>query len=232
MTASQFPSTVDTARLRDSLLEGATALDVDLSPTQADALIAYLALISRWNRVYNLTALREPAEMLSHHLLDSLSAVPALRRHLDQAGLTADARLLDVGSGAGLPGVVLAVAVPNLSVTCIDTVGKKASFIQQVAAELGLRQLRSQHARVEAWSGHANEAKFDVVTSRAFSSLHDFIDLTRRHLASQGVWMAMKGKRPDEESQALPADIDVFHVEQLTVPSLEADRCLIWMRLR
>ncbi len=218
------------ARLRASLLEGATALDVDLSAAQADMLITYLGLISRWNRVYNLTALREPAEMLTHHLLDSLSVVPALRRHLDQAGLAAGARLLDVGSGAGLPGVVLAVAVPHLSVTCIDTVGKKASFIQQVAVELGLRQLRSQHARVEAWPGHANEPEFDVVTSRAFSSLFDFIALTRNHRAPQGVWMAMKGKRPDEESQALPADIDVFHVEQLTVPSLEADRCLVWMR--
>lgn len=230
MGAAQFPSSIDTARLRASLLEGATALHVDLSPAQTDTLVAYLGLIGRWNRVYNLTALREPAEMLTHHLLDSLSVVPALRRHLNQAGLVADARLLDVGSGAGLPGVVLAVAVPNLSVTCIDTVGKKASFIQQVAVELGLRQLRSQHARVEAWLGHANEPKFDVVTSRAFSSLVDFIDLTRHHRAPQGVWMAMKGKRPDEESQALPADIDVFHVEQLTVPQLEADRCLVWMR--
>lgn len=230
MGATQSSLPIDTASLRASLLEGATVLGLDLSASQVDTLVAYLAMISRWNRVYNLTALRDPAEMLTHHLLDSLSVVPALRRHLDQAGLATGARLLDVGSGAGLPGVVLAVTVPNLAVTCIDTVGKKASFIQQVAAELGLRQLRSQHARVEAWPGHPNEPKFDVVTSRAFSSLVDFIELTRTHRATDGVWMAMKGKRPDEESQALPTDIHVFHVEQLTVPSLEADRCLVWMR--
>ena len=218
--------------LRDSLEQGAAALGLSLSAPQFDALLAYLALIERWNRVYNLTALRQPDEMLTHHLLDSLAIVPALLRHLDSAGLTAGARLLDVGSGAGLPGVVLAIVLPQLQVTCIDTVGKKASFIQQVAAELGLRHLRSQHARVEVWAGHVGEALFDVVTSRAFSSLPDFVDLTRRHLAPQGVWLAMKGKRPSDEEQALPANLDVFHVEQLQVPGLEAERCLLWMRPR
>ena len=216
--------------LRDRLKQGATALGLSLNDPQFDALLAYLALIERWNRVYNLTALRQPEEMLTHHLLDSLAIVPALSRHLDSAGLIAGARLLDVGSGAGLPGVVLAIALPQLQVTCIDTVGKKASFIQQVAAELGLRHLRSQHARVEVWAGHAGEAPFDVVTSRAFSSLPDFVDLTSRHLAPQGVWLAMKGKRPSDEEQALPAEVGVFHVEQLQVPGLDAERCLLWIR--
>jgi 16S rRNA (guanine527-N7)-methyltransferase len=222
----------ETALLLDRLQQGASALGVVLTGTQTDTLLAYLALIARWNRVYNLTALRRPDEMLTHHLLDSLAVVPALQRHLAHADLATGARLLDVGSGAGLPGVVLAIVLPQLSVTCIDTVGKKASFIQQVAAELGLPQLRSQHARVEAWSGHAGEPPFDVVTSRAFSSLADFVALTRGHLAPNGVWMAMKGKRPDDEQQALPPDTDVFHVEQLQVPGLDAERCLVWMRPR
>ncbi len=216
--------------LRDRLEQGAAALGLLPSAPQMDALLAYLALIERWNRVYNLTALRQSDEMLTHHLLDSLAVVPALQRHLESVGLTASTRVLDVGSGAGLPGVVLAIVLPQLQVTCIDTVGKKASFIQQVAAELGLRQLRSQHARVEAWVGHAGEPPFDIVTSRAFSSLADFVGLTRRHLAPHGVWLAMKGKRPSDEEQALPADVKVFHVEQLQVPGLQAERCLLWMR--
>jgi 16S rRNA (guanine527-N7)-methyltransferase len=225
-----MPLEMATAALRDRLEQGAAALGLRLDASQVDALLAYLSLIERWNRVYNLTALRQPEEMLTHHLLDSLAVVPALQRHLGSVGLTASARLLDVGSGAGLPGVVLAIVLPPLQVTCIDTVGKKASFIQQVAAELGLRQLRSQHARVEAWAGHAGEPHFDVVTSRAFSSLADFVNLTRRHVAPRGVWLAMKGKRPSDEEQALPPGLNVFHVEQLQVPGLEAERCLLWMR--
>jgi 16S rRNA (guanine527-N7)-methyltransferase len=224
------PEMAAAVALRDRLERGAATLGLLLSASQVDALMAYLALIERWNRVYNLTALRQPDEMLTHHLLDSLAVVLPLQRHLSSAGLTAAPRLLDVGSGAGLPGVVLAIVLPQLHVTCIDTVGKKASFIQQVAAELSLRQLRSQHARVEAWAGHAGESAFDIVTSRAFSSLADFVALTRHHLAPQGVWLAMKGKRPSDEERVLPSDVEVFHVEQLLVPGLEAERCLLWMR--
>lgn len=227
-----MPPEMGAAVLRDRLEQGAAALGLQLGTPQADALLAYLALIERWNRVYNLTALRQPDEMLTHHLLDSLAVVPALQRHLLSAGLSEGARLLDVGSGAGLPGVVLAIVLPQLQVTCIDTVGKKASFIQQVASELGLRNLRSQHARVEAWAGHAGEPAFDIVTSRAFSSLADFVGLTRRHLTLQGVWLAMKGKRPSDEERVLPGDVGVFHVEQLQVPGLEAERCLLWLRAR
>ncbi|MFM8899659.1 MAG: 16S rRNA (guanine(527)-N(7))-methyltransferase RsmG [Burkholderiales bacterium] len=226
-----MPPEMGASDLRNRLEQGAAALGVSLIGSQVDTLLAYLALIERWNRVYNLTALRQADEMLTHHLLDSLAVVPALQRHL-VANNVGSARLLDVGSGAGLPGVVLAIVLPELQVTCIDTVGKKASFIQQVASELTLRNLRSQHARVEAWAGHAGEPGFDIVTSRAFSSLADFVGLTRGHLAPQGVWLAMKGKRPSDEERILPGDVDVFHVEQLRVPGLEAERCLLWMRAR
>jgi len=197
------------------------ALDAD----QQARLLAYQDLIAKWNRVYNLTAVRDPAEMLTHHLLDSLSVVLPLRRHAAGRSL----RLLDVGSGAGLPGVVLAIAEPGWQITCVDTVGKKASFIQQAAAELGLRQLRSQHARIE----ELPPAGADVVTSRAFASLSDFTRLTAKHLAPVGgTWMAMKGKPPASEIAELPADLDVFHVEPLQVPDLDAERCLIWIRPR
>lgn len=202
---------------------GAAALGLTLSTAQTDRLMAYLALIGKWNRVYNLTAVRDPAEMLTQHLLDSLAVVPPLARHAAGRPL----RVMDVGSGAGLPGVVLAIALPTLQVTCVDTVGKKASFIRQVAGELGLgSQLRAEHARVEA----LDCPPCDLITSRAFASLHDFTSLTRRHLAPEGVWMAMKGKAPVEEQGLLPPDVAVFHVEQLQVPGLDAERCLVWMR--
>jgi 16S rRNA (guanine527-N7)-methyltransferase len=136
-------------------------------------------------------------------------------------------KLLDVGSGGGLPGVLIAILCPQLQVSCVDTVGKKAAFIRQAAAELGLRQLRAEHARVEQLPG-----RYDVITSRAFATLADFVALTRERLAPEGLWMAMKGKRPDDEIAALPADVEVFHVEPLQVPGLDAERCLIWMRLQ
>ena len=207
-----------------ALATGLDTLGLPLDASQQSALLAYLALIGKWNKVYNLTAVRDPAEMLTVHLLDSLATVQPLARHL--GGRTA--RVLDVGSGAGLPGVVLAIALPHVTVTCVDTVGKKASFIQQVANELKLRNLSAQHARVEALS----IPPVDVVTSRAFASLLDFTSLTARHLDQDAVWMAMKGKRPSDEVANLPAGIDVFHVEQLSVPCLNAERCLVWMRPR
>ena len=208
-----------------ALAEAAGRLTVDLSRKQIDALLHFLALLQRWNTTYNLTALRDPAQMLTHHLIDCLAIVPLLRRQLADAGAK---RLLDVGSGGGLPGVVLALLQDELSVTCVDSVGKKAAFVQQVAAELSLRNLVVEHARVE----NLIAPPFDIITSRAFASLLDFTAITRRHLASRGVWMAMKGKRPDDELAELPSDIDVFHVEPLAVPGLGAERCLVWMRLR
>lgn len=210
--------------LAHQLTAAAEALGVRLDTAQTGHLLAYLAMIQRWNRVYNLTAIRNPADMLTHHLIDTLAVTPKLAQHHPQPLQ----RLLDVGSGAGLPGVVIAITHPELAVDCVDTVGKKASFIQQVAAELRLPHLRGLHARVEALP----PAQADVVTSRAFSSLVDFTRLTRQHLAPGGVWMAMKGKHPQDEIAALPPDIEVFHVEPLTVPGLDADRCLVWMRPR
>ena len=210
-----------TSALERGLREGLADLGLVLADAQVSQLLAYQALIAKWNQVYNLTAVRDPQEMLTHHLLDSLAVVLPLRQHL--AGRTT---LLDVGSGAGLPGVVLAITCPDLTVTCVDTVAKKAAFIQQAAVSLGLPHLKGLHARVETLSG-----PYDVISSRAFSSLPDFVKGSRQALAPQGVWMAMKGKHPQTELSALPADVDVFHVEPLTVPGLSAERCIVWMRL-
>ena len=217
-----------TDALRHELQIGLQALDLSLDEEQVDMLMAYMALIQKWNRVYNLTALREPAEMLTHHLLDSLAVVGPLLRETDGRPV----RLLDVGSGAGLPGVVIAIACPQIEVTCVDTVAKKAAFVRQVLAELGLVNLHAMHARVESLSRGRGEEGYDVVTSRAFSSLADFIQWSRSALQIGGMWMALKGKHPLEELLALPADVDVFHVEPVAVPGLKADRCIVWMRER
>lgn len=214
------------ASLADALHEGLTALGLALDAGQQTALLAYLDWLARWNRVYNLTAVRDPREMLTHHLLDSLAVVAPLRRQLAAMGQSqGGARLLDVGSGGGLPGVVLAIACPDVQVSCVDTVAKKALFVQQVAAALRLPNVRGVHARVERLT-----ETFDVVTSRAFASLADFVHWSGAALAPQGVWMAMKGKVPHEEMAALPPGVSVFHVEPLTVPGLEAQRCIVWMR--
>jgi len=218
------PTPPDAATLRD----GAQALGLTLTDAQCDKLLAYQALILKWNRVYNLTAVRDPAEMLTHHLLDSLAVLPSLQARHENKKSDAPLRLLDVGSGAGLPGAVIAVMAPAIQVTCVDTVGKKASFIRQVAAELSLGNLSAEHARVES----LKLPPFELITSRAFASLVDFVSLTRESLKTGGEWLAMKGKVPADEMKALPADVDVFHVEQLAVPGLNADRCLVWMRLK
>jgi 16S rRNA (guanine527-N7)-methyltransferase len=198
-----------------------------LSEAQTDALIGYLGLLHKWSQVYNLTAVRDPLEMVTLHLLDSLAVVPALLRHLDTPASTPaqPMRLLDVGSGAGLPGVVLAIACPHIQVTCLDAVAKKAAFVQQVAASLGLANLRGLHQRIEHMdTTHA------VVCSRAFASLADFVRGSAKALTPGGVWLALKGKAPTEELSALGPEVDVFHVEQLLVPGLDAQRCLVWMR--
>ena len=210
-------------RLREPLAGAAKGLGLDLAPAQAGSLLAYLGLLARWNATYNLTSVRDTAQMLTQHLADCLAVVEPLRRHL---GPQASARVLDVGSGAGLPGLVLAVMLPALHITCVDTVGKKAAFIRQAAGELGLRQLHAVHGRVE----QLKPAPVDVVVSRAFASLADFVRLTNRQLAASGVWLAMKGRRPDDEIAELPAGIEVFHVERLQVPGLDAERCLVWLR--
>lgn len=196
------------------------AQGLTVTPDQAVRLARYLDLLQRWNATYNLTAVRDPEAMRTQHLADCLAVVAPLKRH------AAGGRLLDVGSGGGLPGVVIATMLPGWDVTCVDAVGKKMAFVRQVAGALPLPHLHAEHCRIEALKC----PPFDVVTSRAFASLADFTALTRRHLAPGGVWLAMKGRVPDDEITALPADVEVFHVEQLTVPGLDAQRCLVWMR--
>lgn len=212
--------------LEPGLRQGLAVLSLALDDAQVLRLLNYLDLIQKWTKVYNLTAVRDPAEMLTHHLLDSLAAIAPLRGQLQAQGKAgASARLLDVGSGAGLPGIVIAICCPEVTVHCVDTVGKKAAFIQQVAVSLKLPNLRGIHARVESLT-----EPYGVVSSRAFASLVDFTSWSVGALAGQGVWMALKGKHPSEEIAALPASVEVFHVEQLTVPGLGAERCIVWMR--
>ncbi len=242
--ARPMTATPDEAACRELLFSGSRALGLTLTDGQMDGLLDYLGLIQKWNKVYNLTAVRDPALMLTHHLLDSLAVIAPLRVQLaalayakdgaDNA-ICADAsesdntkplfRLLDVGSGAGLPGVVIAICCPEIHVDCVDTVAKKAAFISQVAASLKLANLRGLHARVESLSGG-----YDVVCSRAFASLVDFTTWSSAALKPEGVWMAMKGKHPADELSALPGSISVFHVEQIRVPGLDAERCIVWMR--
>ncbi len=211
----------DPRPLRDDLGAGLATLGLALTDIQVDQLLDYLALVQKWNRVYNLTAVRDPREMLTHHLLDSLAVVGPLRRQAAGQAL----RGLDVGSGAGLPGVVLAICCPQFQIDCVDTVAKKAAFIQQAAVTLKLPHLRGLHDRVEKLAG-----PYDVVCSRAFASLADFVAWSGGALAGQGVWMAMKGKHPADEIAALPSGVAVLHVEPLEVPGLDAQRCLVWLR--
>lgn len=210
--------------MKQRLLDAAQAMGLALSDAEADRLLAYLGLIGKWTKVYNLTAIRDPEQMLTQHLIDCLAAVPPLRRALVEQGGGART-LLDVGAGAGLPGAVFAILQPELHVDCVDTVAKKAAFVQQVAVELRLGNLRGVHARVENLV-----ERYDVVSSRAFASLVDFTAWSRAALKPGAVWLAMKGKEPVDEIAALPPSVQVFHVEHLAVPGLDAQRCIVWMR--
>lgn len=227
---------VSTESLRVQLQAGVAALSLALSEAQIQQLMDFLDLLQKWNKVYNLTSVRDPQEMLTHHVLDSLAAVQPLRRHA--AGLlqgqggaaaavaAAPVRLLDVGSGGGLPGVVFAICCPDIDISCVDTVGKKAAFIQQASVALKLRNLHGLHARVETLT-----APYDIISCRAFASLPDFVNWSSSALAApHGVWLAMKARHPQDEIDALPASVQVFHVEPLAVPDLDAERCIIWMK--
>jgi 16S rRNA (guanine527-N7)-methyltransferase len=205
-----------------TLAHAAAALGLTLDGRQSEGLLEYLSLLARWNRVYNLSAIRDPAAMLVQHVVDSLAVVAPLRRQLAEQ----PARLLDVGSGAGLPGLVLAVAMPELVVTCVDAVGKKSAFVREAAGALALSNLQAIQARVEKLGGGG----YDIIASRAFASLADFLSLTRHLGGAETRWLAMKGKIPGDEIAALPPEHSVFHVEQLAVPGLAADRCLVWIR--
>lgn len=206
------------------LRSGLAALGLVLSDQQVTHLLDYQDLLQKWNRVYNLTAVRDPKDMLTHHLLDSLAVVAPLQRQLQARHPGNGVRLLDVGSGAGLPGVMIAICCPEIQVACVDAVAKKVAFIRQVQVALGLAGLQAHHARVETLTG-----AYDVVCSRAFASLLDFVSGTRHVLAKGGCWLAMKGQEPVEEVAVLPSDVRVFHVEQLQVPELDAQRCIVWM---
>ncbi len=200
--------------LQTQLAAGIAALGLAL-PADAEAkLLAYLALLDKWNRVYNLTAVRDTERMVSHHLLDSLAAVPFF-----QGG-----RVLDVGSGGGLPGIPLAIARPDLQVTLIDSIAKKTAFLLQAKTELGLDNLSVVTNRVE---DYRPETGFDLITSRAFSDLREFVALTRHLLKPAGRWLAMKGLYPHEELALLPAGVKVSADHVLAVPGLDATRHLI-----
>jgi 16S rRNA (guanine527-N7)-methyltransferase len=207
----------DRAALQQVLAEGIQSMNLALSQEQQNKLMDYLALMFKWNSVYNLTSLRDPMQMVTHHLLDSLAAVPAF------AGA---ARVLDVGAGGGLPGIVLAIARPDMNVSMIDTVHKKTAFLTQVKAELGLANVTVYTMRVEQLQV---SDKFDVVTSRAFADLSDFVNWSSHLLAEPGRYIALKGVAPKDEQERLPAQWKVTKVEPLQVPRLGAERHLVFI---
>lgn len=209
----------------DALAQACAELGLDLDADQQRRLLAYCALLRKWNAVYNLTAVRDPGAMLVQHLFDCLAIIPALRSPTDH--LADGAVVLDVGSGGGLPGVVLAICQPGVEVHCVDTVGKKAAFITQVRAELALANLRAHHARIEALRAPDDLPPATLIVSRAFSSLAQFVELTAHLRAPQGVWAAMKGQWPEEELAALPATVRPGPAHVLRVPQLDAQRHLL-----
>ena len=205
------------------LAAAASELGVELNSHQQAMLLQYVHLLDRWSKTYNLSAIRGEESMLTHHVLDSLAIVPALARWAGGRII----RALDVGSGAGLPGVVMAIARADWFITTVDSVGKKSAFVRQAAGELGLSNLVSLHERAELMTA---ATAFDLIVSRAFATLCEFTELTQRCLAPGGVWVAMKGRVPIDEIANLPGHRSVFHVEQLLVPGLGAERCLVWIR--
>ena len=198
-----------------TLAHGLAELGLPLPDAAQQQLLAFRDLLLKWNKTYNLTALRDPEQAISHHLLDSLAILPYVGTE----------PLLDVGSGGGLPGIPLAIARPELSVRMVDTVQKKTTFLQQAAIQLGLRNVTVSHARVETLDG-----QYAQISSRAFAELSLFVTLTRHLLIPGGRWLAMKGVRPDDEIAALPAGIIVEQIIPLQVPGLDAERHLIILK--
>jgi 16S rRNA (guanine527-N7)-methyltransferase len=210
------------ARARDiELIDGLQSLGLSLSSDACAKLDAYVALLAKWNRTYNLTAIREPARMVTHHLLDALAVVP----HLPQRAIV---RVLDVGAGAGVPGIPLAIARPQWNIVLVDSNHKKVAFLTQAAIELALPNVRAIAGRVE---DIADEPTFDVVISRAFADLLTFAQLAARHVAPTGHLYAMKGVFPKGEIAALPPSIEVVATPVLHVPGVSAERHLIVMRV-
>jgi 16S rRNA (guanine527-N7)-methyltransferase len=207
----------DRSALAQVLAEGIAEMRLDVTPAQQDQLMDYLGLMFKWNAVYNLTSLRDPMQMVTHHLLDSLAAVPAF---LDAKNV------LDVGSGGGLPGIVLAIVRPDVKISMIDTVHKKTAFLTQVKAELNLSNVTVYTMRVEQLQV---SDKFDVITSRAFADLSDFVNWSSHLLAEGGRYIALKGVAPKEEQERVPAEWKVTKVEPLQVPRLGAERHLVFI---
>jgi 16S rRNA (guanine527-N7)-methyltransferase len=208
----------DRQALATVLQNGITQLALDLSEQQVEQLLDYLALLFKWNAVYNLTSVRDPMQMVTQHLLDSLAVVPAF----------SDAHnVLDVGAGGGLPGIVLAIARPRMNVTLIDTVHKKTAFLTQVKAELGLSNVTVVTMRVEQLQV---KQLFDVITSRAFADLSDFVNWSGHLLAEGGQFIALKGVAPADEQERLPAPWKVSDLKALQVPGLQAERHLVFIR--
>lgn len=212
---------LDQSALRELLDAGASELGIELSDTQSSRLLAYLTLLAKWNAVYNLTAIRDPRQMLIQHVLDSLSIVPLLAAR-------EGASILDVGSGGGLPGIVLAITMPDRRITLNDIVHKKAAFQSQAKTELKLDNLSVVTGRVEALRpGQEVTGKFDAIVSRAFADLADFVTLARHLLSERGSIWAMKGVRPDDEIARLPSGMQVMQIVRLNVPFLDAERHLV-----
>lgn len=207
----------DRPALAQTLSNGIKELKLDLNEKQHEQLLDYLALLFKWNAVYNLTSVRDPMQMVTHHLLDTLAAVPAFAQA---------ASVLDVGAGGGLPGIVLAIARPTMKVALIDTVHKKTAFLTQVKAELGLSNVTVHTARVEQLQV---PHKFDVITSRAFADLSDFVNWSGHLLAEGGQFIALKGVAPPDEQERLPKEWKVTESRPLQVPGLQAERHLVFI---
>lgn len=202
---------------KQKLQEGLQGLGLTLSTAQQLLLLEYVALLKKWNSTYNLTALRNEETMISHHILDSLTLLPYVQNAQT---------LMDVGSGGGMPGIPTAICRPDLQITLLDSNTKKTSFLQQAVIELGLTNVTVASGRVETMF----DKKVDVVTSRAFAELADFISLTKHLLNENGYWAAMKGVYPYEELEHLPSDVSVEKIEKIHVPMLEAERHMVIMR--
>ncbi len=207
----------DRAALAQVLAEGIDEMKLDVNPAQQEKLLDYLALMNKWNSVYNLTSLRDPMQMVTHHLLDSLAAVPAF----------SEARnVLDVGAGGGLPGIVLAISRPDMKVSMIDTVHKKTAFLKQVKAELELANVTVYTMKVQDLEVGD---RFDVITSRAFADLTDFLNWSGHLLAQGGKFIALKGTAPAEEQERIPAEWKISGLQPLQVPRLGAERHLVFV---
>ncbi|HEU5295227.1 MAG TPA: 16S rRNA (guanine(527)-N(7))-methyltransferase RsmG [Burkholderiaceae bacterium] len=209
--------------LASRLSSAAGRLGLPIDDVQVDKLLKYLMLLEQWNRVHSLSSWKSPSDLLVQHVFDGLTLVGPLRLYAAGTSL----RILDAGSGPGFPAAVLALMQPSWFVTAVDAVAKKIAFVTQAAAELNVRNLIGRHGRLERLT---SPEPVDVIVSRAFGSLEALTKQTRHLLAPAGVWVVQKGRRPDDEVAKLREDLEVFHVEPVTVPDLQAERCLVWMR--